>query len=209
MGFSSLEVFPMAGSTRLVPFLLLACTLPVSAQVSVRVPGVSVDVGPGVVVRAPFVTVVVPPKAPPVGIPYAPPTPTVPPVVVPADPGAPPVPAPEARFVPHPPGVTLPLPRQSDNLSLPLPPPPAPPGVALRPPTPEEFADNFKPFKPGIYEVVFLHPHTRVPVKVCFDLPVCPKRVRACNDRIDFRWGLLKGVSLIFEKNGTVRIKKC
>lgn len=199
MGFSSLEVLPMAASARLVPFfLLLACALPASAQVSVRAPGVSVDVGPGVVVRAPFVTVVVPPKAPLVGIPYVPPTPTVPPVVVPAEPGVPPVPAQEERYVPSTPGATLPVP-----------PPAGPIGVVVRPPTPEEFADNFKPLKPGSYEVVFLHPHTRVPVKVCFDLPVCPKRVRACNDRIDFRWGLLKGVSLIFEKNGTVRIKKC
>jgi hypothetical protein len=128
-----------------------------------------------------------------------PPPPSVPPIVIPGDPGVPPVPPQEGQFAPQPPVLPTPIPV----------PGPSVPGVLVRPVTPEEFADNFKPHKPGAYEVIFLHPHTRLPVKVCFELPVCPKRVRACKDRVDFRWGLLKGVSLIFEKNGTVRIKKC
>lgn len=213
-----------------------------SAQVLIRAPGVHVEVGNGVIVRAPFVNVVVPPKLPPVGvpvspvgpgaplptIPYNPPVPTVPPPAV--DPAVPPVPDEENNLLPAPGSTPLPPPLPpakavSAPIQSPLPPvqvvppvgsvpapqplPPTGPLTVVRPITPKEFVAGFKPFQAGNYEVVFLHPCTLQPVKVCFELPVCPRRVNASKDIIDFRWGLFKGVSIFFERDGTVRVKKC
>lgn len=149
------------------------------ADFVIRAPFVHIEIGPAVVVRAPFVEVVVPRRpAPPrmrpalVGPPTVPQVPQVPPVPQQA---IPPVPQQEAR--------------------------------AVRPVTPAEFVAGFKPFRTGNYEVVFLHPHTNRPVKVNFELPVEPRRVNVSRARIDFRWGLLKGVSLHFNPDGTVKVK--
>jgi hypothetical protein len=223
----------MSRLSTLALVVCVACSGSASAQVVIRAPGVHVEVGSGVVVRAPFVNVVVPPKVPqgvviPVGpaptIPYNPPAPTVPPPVV--DPAVPPVPMEEENLLPVPGNGPLPPPlpqARRGNVPInapveaPLPPAqvlptpvPSPvPGTLIRPIPPQEFVAGFKPFKEGNYEVIFLHPCTLQPVKVCFELPVCPRRVNASKDRIDFRWGLLKGVSIIFERDGSVRIKKC
>ena len=71
-----------------------------------------------------------------------------------------------------------------------LPPPavvPAPSSlIPVRPLTPAEFAASFKPL-PGTYEVLFLHPKTGCPVKVCFTLkPGCIRKVCATSHKIVF-----------------------
>ena len=43
--------------------------------------------------------------------------------------------------------------------------------------TPAEFIASTPRFRPGTYEVMLIHPCTKCPVKVCFSLPVCPKKV--------------------------------
>ncbi|MFQ3592501.1 MAG: hypothetical protein SNJ82_04835 [Gemmataceae bacterium] len=220
----------MFTSLRLIPVVLLTASWPAQAQVSVRVPGVTVEVGPGVVVQTPFLTVLVPPKAPALGfgLPYVPPpssvspsvpptTPPVPPVAPdsPTDPNVPPVPPQEEQLLPAPPTPPQPLPQAKGGpgvLPSPLPnpfPKPQPGPLVVGPPTPQEFAAGAKNLQPGRYELILLHPYTKQPVLVCFDLPVCPKRINASKDTLNFRWGLFKGVSIFFERDGSVRIKKC
>ncbi len=168
---------------------------PASAQVSVRVPFVNVDVGPGVYVRAPFVRLYVPPR-------YA-----VGPIYpAPVLPAVRPLPAPAVLPGPHP------LPR-----GLPSEPPPvpveelrtvaAPPvRVSARAPTPREFAASFRP-APGAYEVVLEHPFTGRPVKVAFTLPEgAPRNVRVNRLKLEFDYGRYS-VTVRFFRNGTVAVR--
>jgi hypothetical protein len=64
-------------------------------------------------------------------------------------------------------------------------------------------------FGPGQYEVMLIHPCTCQPVKVCFCLPVCPKKVFVSKSRIEFRWGLLccKAVVVHFLPDGRVHVR--
>jgi hypothetical protein len=140
-----------------------------------------VEVGQGVVVRAPFVRVVVPPR-PPMPVPLPPPVPATPPVT---DGSPPPVPKEEQLLVP--PGKAVPTP-------------------AARAVTPGEFVAGAKPFRPGRYDVTFVHPTTKRPVRVEFELPVSPRRVSVTGSRIDFRWGIGRGFSLYFNDDGTVQV---
>jgi len=208
----------MLTASRLVPLTLLLLTLPAAGQVHVQVPGVRVEVGPGVVVRTPFVTVVVPPKAPPAGValpdgPPPPPMPPAPPPVPPpppSDPEVPPVPPQEEHLLP-PSSAVLPKPMPLPQVgpAVPVIPTPTPGPVGVRPLTPQEFAAQAQNLQPGKHELILLHPHTKQPIMVCFELPVCPKRIHASKDALHFRWGLLKGVSIFFERDGSIRIKKC
>jgi len=204
----------MLTASRLVPFTLLLVSLPANSQVLVQVPGVRVEVGAGVVVRAPLVTVVVPPKAPPVGValPEGPPPPAVPPVAPqpPSDSEVPPVPAQEEHLLPPRSAVVPgPLSAKRAGPAVPVLPGPTPVPVGVRPLTPQEFAAQAQNLQPGKYELILLHPYTKQPIMVCFELPVCPKRIHASKDALHFRWGLLKGVSIFFERDGSFRIKKC
>ena len=64
---------------------------------------------------------------------------------------------------------------------------PAPPPVAVRVPTLEEFAASFRP-APGTYEVTILHSRSGCPVTACFTLPPgCPK-VCAHRHQLDFEY---------------------
>jgi len=142
-----------------------------------------------VVVRTPLFELVVPTRAQ-----VPPPVAPALPAPVPADPGAPP------------PVPLVPVPQQ------PIPPvgsAPVVPGPMLAVPTHFEFAAHFKPTAPGHYEVVLLHPCTKCPVKVCFDLPQCPRKVKATKTSLEFRWGVLccKSVRILFLPNGTVAVR--
>lgn len=167
-------------------YALILLLVPALAQADtiVRAPGVYVEVGPAIVVRAPFVHIVIP-RTKPVPLPAPVPVPLPPPKgVVPIDPsGPPPVPGEE------------------------LPPLPAPKPVAVKVPTVREFAS--REFDAGRHEAIVLHPMTGKPVKVAFTLPVSPRRVFVERDRIEFRWGVLarKGVSLVFRRDGGVELE--
>lgn len=156
------------------------------AEVSVNLPFVQVRVGPATVVQTPFVRVVVPGRAP--IVPVQAPGPVLPAPLLPADPGMPP-----------------PLPLQETLPARPV----APLGSVLpRVPTVAEFAAAFKAAPGGgRVEAVVLHPHTCQPVKVCFHLPGCPKKVRASRTQVDFRYGLCKVVSVRFCPDGSVRVR--
>ena len=71
-----------------------------------------------------------------------------------------------------------------------------------------EFARSFQAV-PGQarYEVVVVHPCTGRPVKVCFSLPGCPRRVKCGKNSVVFRYGLCKTVVLSFERDGQVRVR--
>jgi hypothetical protein len=63
----------------------------------------------------------------------------------------------------------------------------APPPVAVRAPTLEEFAASFRP-APGNYEVTILHSRSCCPVTICFTLPPgCPK-VCLQKHQLDFQY---------------------
>lgn len=121
---------------------------------------------------------------------------------------------------PPPPGELLPPPVEHGS------PPPVPlvplpsasvPPVVGRPPVMvvakgislTEFACTFKPGPAGgKYEVVFQHPCTCCPVKVCFHLPCgCPKRIVARKSEVVIRYGLCKAVVLRFNRDGTVSVR--
>ncbi len=163
---------------------LLAQAPAARADVCVRTPWVTVQVGRGgVFVQAPGVTVSVP-RAVPLVMPPAPP-----PAAVPAPP-APPAAEPEA--------IPLPPPR-------PLPAEPAP-GPAAIVPTLAQFASSFTP-QPGRYEVTLLHPATGQPVKVRFTLPPgTPRAVRVFRYRLAFDYDR-RDVVLVFQRNGGVRVR--
>jgi len=182
---------------RLILLGALALTTTAQAQVVVRAPGVYVEVGPAVIVRAWGVEVFVPRRAakplPPAAVPPMKPVGVAPAAV---DPSVPPVPKEEDLLLPSP----IPVPGTKEKV-------PVTPVALTRAVTLGEFVASAKPFKPGVYDVMLLHPYTNKPVKVSFELPVAPRRVSVTKTRIEFRWGVFKGMDLQFEPDGTVRVK--
>jgi hypothetical protein len=152
--------------------------------VSIQTPWVGVDVGPVVRVQTPWFGVAVArtPRMPAQPAVYQP-REVVPEVVLP--PGV------------RPPEVVLP---RQDLTPL----PPQQPQL-VRAPTLREFADSFTP-RPGNYEVVVTHPCTGCPVKVCFTLKGCPKRLRVNSDEIVFIYGLCDRTHVKFCRNGSVQV---
>lgn len=70
----------------------------------------------------------------------------------------------------------------------------------------KDFAASFKP-APGYYEVVFLHPHTCRPVKVCFELPdCCLKEINVRRDSLEFDYGKVE-VEVEFKRDGRVKVE--
>jgi hypothetical protein len=160
-----------------------------SADVNVNAPFVNVRVGGGVWVRAPFVNVYVPAGRQ---------------MVVPGQPYMPPAPG-EARVVPEvvvPPGVNPPQVVLPDERRIPV----VPPVLPARAPTLSEFAASFDA-RAGNYEVWIQHPVTCCPVKVCFSLPGCPRRVVVHKQEIAFRYGIGDVVRLDFCNDGTVKVR--
>ena len=98
----------------------------------------------------------------------------------------------------------LPAPPGVPQLQLPQPilvAPIAP--VVIRPITINEFLASFQS-APGNYEIVFVHPKTGCPVKVCFFLPPgCPKKVRYCLNELKFDYGR-REVEVRFKRDGRV-----
>ena len=64
-------------------------------------------------------------------------------------------------------------------------------------------------FRAGTYSVYLIHPCTNCPVKVCFSLPVCPRKVRSNSTTLELRWGALccKRVIVRFLSDGTVSVR--
>ena len=73
----------------------------------------------------------------------------------------------------------------------------------------EEFVRTFHASSGcATYEVVFVHPCTCKPVKVCIDLPGCPRRIRYGKTEIVFRYGLCKKpVTVTFCRDGGVLVR--
>ncbi len=142
----------------------------------------------------------------------------------------PPQPVPAARFVPvqspaPAPSIGAPTP-SPDQLLLPqtpppgaapvLPPPaaPLPPGsvvpvpvvpVVQRPLTLQEFKNVFTPV-PGTHQVTFVHPWTKRPVDVNFQLPPGYPKVKAGLRTLRFDYGK-REVELIFRIGGAVDVR--
>lgn len=88
-----------------------------------------------------------------------------------------------------------------------VPAPPPPSLIPIRPLTPAEFAAAFKPL-PGKYEVLFLHPKTGCPVKVCFCLkPGCIRCVRVNTHKIVFDYAGQCDVVVRFLHSGKVWVR--
>jgi len=101
--------------------------------------------------------------------------------------------------------VPLPQPNYVPSYSVPIDPIPFLP-VQPQVPTVEEFFGRFKPC-PGNYEVVVLHPHKKVPVRVCFTLPDCQLQRYEVNRRtVEFDYGKIE-VRIIFRLFGKVDVK--
>lgn len=84
---------------------------------------------------------------------------------------------------------------------------PAPTLLPVRALTLSEFASGFKPL-PGTYEVLFQHPKTCCPVKVCFTLPPgCIRKVRVNSRRIEFVYKGQRDVVIRFLHNGKVWVR--
>lgn len=83
---------------------------------------------------------------------------------------------------------------------------PVAPVPVVRAMTLREFADA--DFRAGRYSLVVIHPCTNCPVKVCFDLPACPRAVRVNSNVVVLRWGVLpcKRVAVRFLPDGTVSV---
>jgi len=171
-----------------------------------------------VYVRAPFVTVVAGPPAPPdapgftlhlpfvhltirhahrLAVPAAPPPPVLTPVPLPPPP--PPVeeaprPRPVAPDVPALPAGSPPV------VQAPPPPPPVVKALTL-----DEFAAAFKPC-PGTHRVCLIHPRTGQPVDVEFTLPAgAPGKVRVHRRELEFDYGRQR-VDVRFQPRGGVRV---
>jgi len=83
-------------------------------------------------------------------------------------------------------------------------PPPVTVVPIVKPITHQVFADCFKP-APGDYEIVFIHPGSCCPVKVCFTLPCgCPK-VRVHKRELVFDYGR-EEVVIRFQLFGKVKV---
>ena len=81
----------------------------------------------------------------------------------------------------------------------------APPPV-VRALTVRQFAES--DFRAGRYSLYVVHPCTNCPVKVCFNLPACPRAVRSASNVVVLRWGVLPGrrVAVRFLPDGTVSV---
>jgi hypothetical protein len=191
-------------------FVLAALTAlagPVRADGIIRAPFVTVQTGSVVVVRAPFVNIVVPAQPrvvtvlPPLAPPMPPPTSSLPPRdVVPT--------------VDVPPGVTPPVVVLPSTDLTPVLPAPTPQTTGPGTPTPQvvraltlpEFAASFRPL-PGTHEVVFVHPATRALVKVRFTLPPgSPKAIRLQDRQVQFHYALGRNITLRFNPDGRVSV---
>jgi hypothetical protein len=82
--------------------------------------------------------------------------------------------------------------------------PPVVPGPRVM--TVAEFAASFHPPCGGKFEVVLQHPCTCQPVKVCFCLPKCPRRVCVVKGGLQIRYGLCKAVVVRFCPDGGVQV---
>jgi hypothetical protein len=86
------------------------------------------------------------------------------------------------------------------------PPPPPQEGTVIRAMTIAEFARTFKP-APGTYEVYFVHPVKKRPVKVVFTLPEgYPRKVKAHPRQLVFDYGRRHWVRIRFLHNGTATV---
>ena len=84
---------------------------------------------------------------------------------------------------------------------------PTPTLLPVRPLTLSEFANGFQPL-PGTYEVLFQHPKTGCPVKVCFTLPPgCIRKVRVNSRRIEFVYKGQRDVVIRFLHSGKVWVR--
>lgn len=191
------------------------------ADVYFQVPFVRVRVGgPGVYVRAPFVSV------------FAPSVPRV--YVMPGADVLPPANAspqqqPQAEAIPNLPKKTPafqpPAPKPMSDESLPKPPkktpafpppqpksddaPPAPaPGGLERVLTLEQFTKGFQP-KAGNYEVTLLNPVSKQATTVRFTLPEgTPRRVHVSGNQIEFDYGPRQYVRIRFDRDGAEVISR-
>jgi hypothetical protein len=78
------------------------------------------------------------------------------------------------------------------------------PQPVIAPIVPRDFAKTFRPGpEPAKYEVLFLHPVSRQPVSVCFDLPPGCPRVSYCCNRLVFDYGRHE-VEIRFKLGGRV-----
>ena len=84
---------------------------------------------------------------------------------------------------------------------------PAPVLPTVKAMTLRDFANT--DFQRGTYSVYLVHPCTNCPVKVCFSLPVCPRKVRSSSTTLELRWGALccKRVIVRFLPDGTVSVR--
>jgi len=175
---------------------LFCLEVPARADVFIRAPFVTLRIvetrpraRPPVAVAIPGIVDVYVSGSVPVGAP--PPVPErLPPVVS--------VPVPVERPAVASPSVPL---EPSVGTAVPVPPPP----TVVRPIRHEDFAATFQP-APGTYEVVFLHPGSRCPVKVCFTLPEgCPRQVRVSRRSLEFDYGR-ECVRIRFQIGGKVKV---
>lgn len=72
-----------------------------------------------------------------------------------------------------------------------------------------EFVRSFEAASgPARYEAFVVHPCTGQPVRVCLDLPGCPRRIVRGKTEVVFRYGLCKKpVTLTFCRDGTVSVR--
>jgi hypothetical protein len=201
---------------RRILFVLTAFTALVGSARADRIiqaPFVTVQTGSVVVVRAPFVNVVVP-----VRVVYPNPTPTPAPM-----PPANLLPAPMAvrdnrdiiPTVDVPPGVTPPVVVLPSTDLTPVSPAPNPPTTnvigsspqqTVRAMTISEFARAIRP-QQGTYDVVLVHPATGNPVRVRFTLPPgSPKTIRLQNRQVQFNYAVGQNVTLRFNPDGRVSV---
>jgi hypothetical protein len=81
-----------------------------------------------------------------------------------------------------------------------------PPQPVIAPIVPRDFAKAFRPGpEPAKYEVLFLHPVSRQPVNVCFDLPPGCPRVSYCCNSLVFDYGRHE-VEIRFKLGGRVAV---
>lgn len=109
-------------------------------------------------------------------------------------------PAPVVPVAPAEPGELLHPPRPAAPPSGETVMPSGPPVLTL-----QDFARAI-PTTGGTFEVFFLHPHVRQPVKVTFSLPPgYPRRVRVGRDEIELDYGRFE-VEIEFRRDGRVKV---
>jgi hypothetical protein len=108
-----------------------------------------------------------------------------------------------ALLVPGQPPAEVPPAPDAPPLILAPAPTPVPPGpvlVPLRPMTHYEFAGAFVP-TPGLHKVTLIHPVSKCPVNVCFELPCGCARVKAGKRALVFDYGKHE-VAIVFRVLG-------